>query len=89
MKRQKKKRSNSRGSEESQIPRFALTISEFCQAHGISLAMYYKLRAVGKGPQEAHVLTKPIITLEAAADWRKAREADAQANESADAEDAA
>jgi len=51
------------------------TIAEFCRAHRISQSMYFKLRALGLGPREMMVGTRKLISLEAAADWRKAREA--------------
>ena len=51
------------------------TIAEFCRAHRISQSMYFKLRALGFGPREMMVGTRKLISLEAAADWRKAREA--------------
>lgn len=54
----------------------AYNIREFCEAHRISESMYYKLRAEGLGPREARALSKVIITQEAAADWRRQREAD-------------
>ena len=53
----------------------AYNIPEFCAAHRISESMYYKLRALGLGPREARALSKVIITQEAAAEWRRAREA--------------
>jgi hypothetical protein len=34
------------------LPRAALTIKEFCRAHGISRAQYYRLKAQGYGPDE-------------------------------------
>jgi hypothetical protein len=54
--------------------RRALSIDEFCDAHGISRSMYYKLRAQGKGPREMEVGTRRLISDEAGADWRRARE---------------
>jgi hypothetical protein len=56
----------------------AFSIREFCAAHRISESMYYKLREAGLGPREARALTKVIITQEAAADWRRQREAQTQ-----------
>ena len=53
----------------------AFNIREFCLAHRISESMYYKLRNAGLGPREARALSKVIITQEAAADWRRQREA--------------
>jgi predicted DNA-binding transcriptional regulator AlpA len=57
-------------------PRLALSISEFCKAHGISEAFFYKLKKQGEGPREMKVGTRTLITLESAAEWRREREAD-------------
>jgi hypothetical protein len=59
---------------EPEAPRAAFTIKEFCAAHRISEAMYYKLRTAGLGPREMRVLRKVTISVEAAAEWRRARE---------------
>ena len=59
----------------------AFNIREFCLAHRISESMYYKLRNAGLGPREARALSKVIITQEAAADWRRQREAQTAAVE--------
>jgi len=56
------------------LERAAYTIREFCDAHRISKSPYYNLRKQGLGPDEARVLDRVIITMEAAARWRKARE---------------
>ena len=55
-------------------PRLALSIPEFCEAHRISEAFYYKLKKLGKGPREMEVGVRKLITLESAAEWRRARE---------------
>ena len=54
----------------------AFSIAEFCQRHGISIAMYYKMRAkdAKSVPREIHVGTRRLISKEAAADWRAERE---------------
>ncbi len=52
----------------------AFTIAEFCRAHRISQSMYFKQRALGLGPREMVVGTRKLISQEAAAEWRKARE---------------
>ena len=49
----------------------AYSIRQFCEAHSISEAMYYKLRLAGKGPRETRVGDKPIISKESAAEWRQ------------------
>ncbi|MCK1605460.1 hypothetical protein IVB02_29695 [Bradyrhizobium sp. 166] len=54
--------------------RGAYTIPEFCEAHRISQSMYFKLRNVGLGPREMRAGRRVTISLEAATDWRRARE---------------
>ena len=55
-------------------PRLALSIPEFCKAHGISEGFFYKLKKQGCGPREMKVGARTLISLEAAAEWRRARE---------------
>jgi predicted DNA-binding transcriptional regulator AlpA len=55
-------------------PRLALSIPEFCQAHGISEGFFYKLKKQGDGPREMKVGARTLITFESAAEWRRARE---------------
>jgi hypothetical protein len=57
------------------MPRLALSITDFCQAHGISEAFFYKLKKGGEGPRMMKVGTRTLITFEAASDWRREREA--------------
>jgi hypothetical protein len=57
----------------------AFTIKEFCQAHRISQSMFFKLRNQGLGPREMVVGSRRLISVEAAAEWRRAREAVASA----------
>jgi predicted DNA-binding transcriptional regulator AlpA len=49
----------------------AFSVDEFCAAHGISRAMFYKLCGEGKGPRLMAVGTRKLVSLEAAADWRR------------------
>ena len=58
----------------SEVPRAVYSISEFCEAHRICEAFYYKLRSAGLGPREMRTLRKVTISIEAAAEWRRARE---------------
>jgi len=67
---------------EAEVPRAAFTIKEFCAAHRISEAMYFKLRNAGLGPREMRSMRKVTISVEAAEDWRRAREDVAQVAES-------
>jgi hypothetical protein len=68
------------------------TIPQFCRKHRISRSGYYDIKRLGKGPREMRpgLLpgqvpgigtkgTKVIITNEAAADWRREREAETAA----------
>jgi len=57
-----------------QTPRLALSIPEFCSAHGISEGFFYKLKKKGEGPREMKVGARTLITFESAAEWRRARE---------------
>ena len=55
-------------------PAASYSIKEFCEAHGISLSTYFKLQREGLGPKEMQVLGRKMISLEAAAAWRRSRE---------------
>jgi len=55
-------------------PRLALSIPEFCEAHGISEGFYYKLKKKGEGPREMKVGARTLVTVESAAEWRRAQE---------------
>ncbi len=55
--------------------RDAYSIAEFCRRHNISHGTYYNLRNCGLGPREARAMSRVIISKEAAADWRREREA--------------
>jgi predicted DNA-binding transcriptional regulator AlpA len=55
-------------------PRLALSIPEFCEAHGISEGFFYKLKKQGEGPREMKVGARTLITFESAAEWRRTRE---------------
>ena len=53
------------------------SIKAFCIAHNISEAFFFKLKKEGRGPREMAVGRRTLISIEAAADWRHEREADA------------
>jgi len=55
-------------------PRLTLNIPEFCRAHGISQALFFKLKKRGEGPREMKVGARTLISFESAAEWRRARE---------------
>jgi hypothetical protein len=55
--------------------RAAFTVSEFCDAHRISRSKLYQMWAAGAGPRYMQVGAKKIISVEAAADFRRDLEA--------------
>jgi hypothetical protein len=57
-------------------PPVAYTIESFCAAHHISKAFFHKLRSQGLGPRLTRIGSRVLITAEAAAAWRAAREAE-------------
>jgi hypothetical protein len=52
--------------------RDAFSVEEFCKRHGISVQLFYKLKA--DMPTTFRVGTRVLISKEAAARWRAARE---------------
>ena len=55
----------------------AFSIDQFCAAHGgISEAFFHKLCRAGLGPKLMKVGARTMISVEAAAAWRQAREAE-------------
>ena len=61
--------------------RDAYSVEAFARAHSLSVAMFYKLRAQGLAPTCFKVGTRTLISREAAARWRAAREQAAAAEE--------
>jgi predicted DNA-binding transcriptional regulator AlpA len=55
----------------------ALTIPEFCQANRISRGSFYNLKKAGKAPRLMIVGNRVLISPEANAEWRIAREQEA------------
>jgi hypothetical protein len=51
------------------------SIVEFCNRHRITRQFYHRLRNRGLGPREMRLGRRVLITKEAAAAWRAAREA--------------
>lgn len=50
------------------------SVKEFCCQHGISRALFYKLRQEGHGPSVIKVGKRTLITNEAAEAWRRTLE---------------
>jgi hypothetical protein len=71
----KKKAENAEAAAAAAVPRTAFSIAEFCAANDLSEGLYRKLRDIGLGPRETRIMRRVLITVEAAAAWRAAREA--------------
>ena len=56
----------------------AYSVDEFCARHRISPQLFYKLKPQGLMPVTFNVGTRVLISREAAAAWRRARENAAQ-----------
>jgi len=55
-------------------PTALMSVQEFCDNNGISIAHYYVLRANGDGPREVRTGRRVFVSPEAEADWRRAHE---------------
>ena len=64
-------------------PPLAMSIREFCALHGISDDMFYKMKRDGWGPATMKVGSRTLISVEAAAEWRREREEAAAAEAAA------
>lgn len=53
----------------------AFSIPEFCRRIGISASFYFAESREGRGPRVMRVGHRVLISKEAAADWRREREA--------------
>jgi hypothetical protein len=51
-----------------------MSIPEFCRAHRISKALFYKLRRQGLAPPVCKAGSRSLISVEAAAQWRRGLE---------------
>jgi hypothetical protein len=52
----------------------AYSIRQFCQAHSISVDTYFRLQRANGGPATMKVGGRTLISVEAAAAWRRDRE---------------
>jgi excisionase family DNA binding protein len=57
------------------MPTSAYSIAEFCRAHGVSRAFVYALLKRGEGPAVMKVGRRTLVSVEAAAEWRRRMEA--------------
>ncbi len=60
--------------ERGATPRGAFTVAQFCEAHSFTKVLFYKLLKEGRGPRIMKVGTRTLISVEAAADWRREME---------------
>lgn len=58
--------------------RAASTVPQFCDEHNISRTHFYALLKEGKGPRLMRVGRRTLISLEAAADWRRRMESETE-----------
>ncbi len=56
------------------IDPLAYSIRQFCQAHSISVDSYFRMQRAGLGPVTMKVGHRTLISVEAAAAWRRERE---------------
>jgi predicted DNA-binding transcriptional regulator AlpA len=61
----------------------ALTVQEFCRTHSISRGTFYNLAAEGLAPKVMRVRGRVLVSVEAAAEWRKEMEKRAAEGEAA------
>jgi len=52
------------------------TVETFCDRNQICKGMFYKLLKTGMGPRIMKVGTRTLISIEAAAEWRRRMEAE-------------
>ena len=53
----------------------AFTVDEFCHYHNVSRPFFYKMLKAGIGPRFFKVGARTLVSTEAAAAWRREREA--------------
>jgi predicted DNA-binding transcriptional regulator AlpA len=58
-------------STENAVTPAMFSIRDFCRSHSISRAMFYKLHSQGKAPRICKVGARSLISAEAAAEWRR------------------
>lgn len=56
----------------------AYSVADFCAAHGITKVLLYSMLKAGTGPRIMKVGRRTLISIEAAADWRRQMENGAQ-----------
>jgi hypothetical protein len=73
--RKKKRRTKNRIRAPPSSDVAAYSIFQFCRIHGnMSEALFHKLKKLGLGPKVMDVGGRTLISIEAAAEWRRQRE---------------
>lgn len=57
------------------MDKLAFSIDEFCHAHGLCRQSFYNAIKRGEGPKIMTIGGRRLISVEAAAEWRREREA--------------
>lgn len=58
----------------------AFSVDEFCATHGgMSRVMFYELLKTGRGPRIMKVGRRTLVSVEAAAEWRRRMEQETEA----------
>lgn len=56
------------------VTKEAFSIQEFCDAHDLSRATFYRLAKEGQAPSTMKIGKRTLVSREAAAAWRRAME---------------
>jgi len=54
----------------------AYSVDEFCRRHNLCRASFYNLVKAGRGPRIMKVGSRTLISIEAAAEWRRRMESE-------------
>ena len=54
--------------------KLAFSIPEFCRIHDLGIGTYHNLKKCGNQPKEMKVGRRVLISVEAAAEWRREQE---------------
>lgn len=60
--------------KQAETVRLALSVDQFCVAHGISRAFFYKLKKAGLAPVVMKVGKRSLVSYESAECWRRMME---------------
>ena len=58
----------------------AYSVQQFCDEHGFSRALFYKILKDGRGPKISKLGRRTLITKQSAAEWRNRLESEGLSN---------